>query len=460
MTTTRNRQTQRPRSFLRSVGVLVAGTAFGHVITAAALPLATRLYSPTDFSTLALFAGIVSIIGSAACLRFDIAIPMPEADVDAIGLLALSMAAAVVVSLSAAALAALGASWLASGNPAQAALAQWIWLLPIGIFSVASYAAFQGYLVREKAFPLLAKARVAQSAMSASAQLSLGWLGVGPGGLLISNILYGAASFPWLAWRVIRANAHRIRALTSTQLRGLAASYKRFPQFSTLESLANSASIQLPVILIAAVAAGPEAGFLLLAMQVMQVPMAVIGSAVGQVYLSQAPTAHREGRLGPFTAAVLISLMRTGTGPLLFAAIVAPLAFPLLFGAPWERAGWLVSWMVPWFLMQFLASPVSMALHVTGHQSVALKLQVIGLVVRVGAVVAAAEWAPEQLGEVYALSGLVFYAAYLGTVLRITSIGVPRLFAKFGKTLAITLAWVLAAFALLLAHAQFARFLA
>lgn len=110
--------------------------------------------------------------------------------------------------------------------------------------------------------------------------------------------------------------------------------------------------------------------------------------------------------------------------------------------------------------MQFLASPVSMALHVTGHQGVALKLQVIGLVVRVGAVVAAAEWAPEQLGEVYALSGLVFYAAYLGTVLSITSIGVTSLFAKFGKTLAITLAWVLMAFALLLAHAQFARFLA
>jgi O-antigen/teichoic acid export membrane protein len=442
------------------VSVLVAGTAFGHVITAAALPLATRLYSPADFSTLALFAGIVSIIGPAACLRFDIAIPMPEADMDAVGLLALSVAATAVVSLSAAVLAAMGASWLASGNAAQAALADWIWLLPVGIFSVASFAAFQSFLVREKAFPLLAKARVAQSAMSASAQLGLGWLGVGPVGLLIANILYGAASFPWLVWRVITAHGHRLRAISSAQLRSLAASYKRFPQFSTLESLANSASIQLPVILIATMAAGPEAGFLLLAMQVMQVPMAVIGSAVGQVYLSQAPTAYREGRLGPFTAEVLVSLMRAGTGPLLFAAIVSPIAFPLLFGAPWERAGWLVSWMVPWFLMQFLASPVSMALHVTGHQSVALKLQVIGLVVRVGAVIAAAEWAPEQLGEVYALSGFVFYAVYLGAVMSITEIAVPRLFAKFGKTSAITLAWVLAACALLMAHAQLARRLA
>jgi hypothetical protein len=42
----------------------------------------------------------------------------------------------------------------------------------------------------------------------------------------------------------------------------------------------------------------------------------------------------------------------------------------------------------------------------------------------------------------------------------ITEIAVPRLFAKFGKTSAITLAWVLAACALLMAHAQLARRLA
>ena len=57
--------------FLRAVLVLVGGTAFAHAITALALPILTRLYSPADFSTLAVFSSLLSIVAVAACFRFD-----------------------------------------------------------------------------------------------------------------------------------------------------------------------------------------------------------------------------------------------------------------------------------------------------------------------------------------------------------------------------------------------------
>jgi hypothetical protein len=68
--------------------------------------------------------------------------------------------------------------------------------------------------------------------------------------------------------------------------------YRRFPVYSTWEALANSAAIHVPVILVAAVAAPDEAGYLMLAMYVLQAPMSLIGAAVGQVYLSKAPAVH------------------------------------------------------------------------------------------------------------------------------------------------------------------------
>jgi O-antigen/teichoic acid export membrane protein len=76
---------------VRSVGVLVGGTAFAHAITAATLPIVTRLYTPADFSVLAVFASLLSIVSVAACLRFDVAIPIPEHDAEAVNLLALAL---------------------------------------------------------------------------------------------------------------------------------------------------------------------------------------------------------------------------------------------------------------------------------------------------------------------------------------------------------------------------------
>jgi O-antigen/teichoic acid export membrane protein len=219
----------------------------------------------------------------------------------------------------------------------------------------------------------------------------------------------------------------------------LALKYRRFPVYSTWEALANSASIHIPVVLIASVAPAAEAGYLLLAMYVMQAPMSLIGSAVGQVYLSKAPEAHRHGDLGPFTVDVMSRLAASGIGPLIAIGIIAPSTFGAIFGEGWERAGWLVAWMTPWFIMQFLASPVSMSLHVTGRQRAAMILQLFGLLARVAAVWLASKYWSDSVGEAYALSGFLVYSTHLFVVISV--VGGPR--QQWWKLLATATRWLL-----------------
>ena len=221
--------------------------------------------------------------------------------------------------------------------------------------------------------------------------------------------------------------------------------YDRFPKYSTLESLANSASIQLPVIIIAALAAGPEAGFLMLASRVMFAPMALIGGAVSQVYLSRAPNEFRKGTLGTFTANIMGGLVKIGVGPLIFVGIVAPVAFPIIFSAQWQRAGEMVAWMTPWFVMQFMASPISMTLHVTQSQRTALLLQIFGLVMRVGVVSAAGYWTKWWIVESYAVSGFIFYLVYLCVVVSRAQIRVKELMKEFKVGIFIVTLWGLLA---------------
>src|SRR5690606_34215664 len=126
------------------------------------------------------------------------------------------------------------------------------------------------------------------------------------------------------------------------------------------EALFNTAANQLPIIMIAAAAAGPEAAFLFLAMRVMGLPMGLVGRSVAQVYLSEAPERLRQGTLPAFTHRTMWTLFKTGAPPLIAVGVISPFAFPVVFGEEWTRSGWLVAWMIPWFILQFVATPVAM----------------------------------------------------------------------------------------------------
>ena len=428
---------------LRAVLVLVGGTAFAHAITALSLPILTRLYTPADFSILAVFSSLLSIVAVAACLRFDIAIPMPGRDAEAFNLLALAIGCAVAVSLVTGALLLIAPSWLPE-IMGRLDLQPYLWLLPVGIFLAGAYSALQNWFVREKEFSLIARSRVAQSAASAGTQIGMAGFSVGPIGLVFGYLLNTGSACLILGFRLLRHERYRQNAegLTSSTLKLAWRDYSRFPKYSTWEALANSAAIQLPVIMIAALAAGPEAGYLLLAMSVIQAPMALFGTAIGQVYLSRAPEEYREGRLGSFTADILGGLMKAGVGPLLAVGILSPLVFGTVFGEGWGRAGWLVAWMTPWFIMQFLASPVSMAIHVTGHQRAVFFLQVFGLILRVSSVLVVAQFSNAPVSEAYALSGALFYFIYLWLVLRCAKCRWKELLGRASSGIGVAGVWV------------------
>ncbi|MDC4533125.1 polysaccharide biosynthesis protein, partial [Acinetobacter baumannii] len=77
--------------FLKAVSVLVGGTAFAQLVGLICLPILTRLYSPEDYAVLGIYVAIVSILSVIACLRLEIAIPIPEKDAEAKSLLILSL---------------------------------------------------------------------------------------------------------------------------------------------------------------------------------------------------------------------------------------------------------------------------------------------------------------------------------------------------------------------------------
>lgn len=395
--------------FLRSVSVLLTGAVFAQLITFAALPLLTRVYTPADFNLLAVYMSLVGMLSVVACLGFDMAVAIPDNEEDAFYLLVISAITAILTSFAAALFLLLWEGQLFHFLGMQG-LITYGWLIPAGMLFTALYGAVQYFAVRRSRFADISKTRVAQTTAASIAQLGLGAMGYSPFGLLFGQMIGGGGGVFYLCRRMFSEGTPcSLARLKLTKLTGLVYGYRRFPKFTTFELLANSSASNIPIIVIAALAAGPEAGFVALAMRVMQVPMGLLGGAVSKVYLSKAPEAHRNHELASFTEGVLAGLMKVGVGPIICIGIVAPPLFSFVFGASWGRSGEIVSWMSAWFALQFLASPISMVMHVTGRQKAMLLITSGGFLLRIGTVLAASHFLDAFLVESYALSGAVYY---------------------------------------------------
>ncbi|WP_457326051.1 lipopolysaccharide biosynthesis protein [Roseateles sp. P5_E11] len=408
-------------SFIRAVVLLSSAGMLAHGITALAMPILARLYLPADFGLLSVLSSSLGILSVAACLRYELAIALPQDAKDADRLLTLSLAVCTVVSLGVALMIAMAPDAVMA-LLRQPGLRPYLWMIPVGVWLAGAYSALQAWHVRHASFGRLARTRVAQSAGSAGLQMMVGWHGAGPVGLLLGQVANtGIACLALMptAWAAMRE-------LRWSSLRHVAFEYRRFPIYSTAEALANSAAVYLPVILVAAYAGPAEAGYLGMAMYVAQAPMSLIGNSISQVFLSRAALEHREGRLPQFVVQVVDGLIKAGVGPLLALGIIAPQICEWLFGAGWARTGWLVSCMTPWFLLQFLVVPISTTLHICGRQRAALFLQLAGLLIRLGGVWLL-DWARlGHISEGYAATGALFYGLYLGVVLAVAGVSAAQ----------------------------------
>lgn len=398
--------------FAKYVGILVGGTVAARLVFALALPFITRLYSPEDFELLAVYMAALALVTSIASLRLGRTIPLPDSDEEASNLLALSLIAATAFGALLAILTVFfpQATVETLGKPE---FLPYRWLLPAGVVLASTYQSLQFWASRKRRYKLVAKTRLGRALSGASTQLGLGTLGIAPFGLLFGHMIYnGFGSLP-IVRDILCNDRPAISAISFKGMRQALNRYRNFPIYSVPEALANSASVQVPIILISVVAAGPEAGYLALAMQVMAMPMALVGQSVAQVYIAEAPKRLRDGTLKHFTYRTILALFKIGAVVLIPIGLLAPFVFGPLFGPEWARAGEMVLWMTPWHVLQLAAAPLTASLHVTGHLRLAMGLQLAGAAIRIGLVVIASRFAVDGISEVYAVSGAIFYGLFI-----------------------------------------------
>ncbi len=363
----------RPSSgFVRSVSVLASGTAAAQVIVVLASPLLTRLYTPDDFGVLAVFTAVLGLLSVVASLRYQLAIPLPDSEDDALAVAALGLLIVLGMALSSALVVALMGERIAFWFNTPA-LAPYVWLVPVGLFLTGVYQVLKYWAIRAEAYPLIARTRLTQATGMVGVQI-LGH-GLGPVALLLGRVVGQSAGILSLTRSAFAPRLRRVALLRPAQLGAVGRHFRKFPLLSTWTGLSSSAGVNLPPLLIAMLLGAAPAGIYALTHRVLSQPMTVIGKAVGDVFYRRAVGAYAQGDLGRTVETVYATLVALCLPPAVTVFLVAPTAFEWIFGADWAVAGEVARWMMPWLFCQLVVGPSTRLYPILNKHGIALRFQ-------------------------------------------------------------------------------------
>lgn len=381
-----------PKSgFVRNVAVLAGGTGIGQAIAALASPILTRLYTPEDFGVLVVFTAILGIVVVFSTLRYNLAIPLPDDDIDAANVLVLSLAIVVLLSvLTALAFGTLGDEIAIWTNAPM--LKPYYWLLPLGVLAVGVYQSLNYWAVRKKKFVHLGITKISQGVGTVIIQLAFGLIKLAPLGLLLGHVVGQAAGTSTLALLAWRHNGEAIKRVKLAGIYWAANRYRRFPIYYMPAALLTTAWLQIPALVIAAFYEPKIAGLFALGQLVLGAPMTLLGNSVGQVYLGEAAELARQGlkALYKFFVSTSIRLFFLGAIPIGLIGLGGPNLFGFVFGPEWPEAGLYVQILAPSFLLRFTVSPMSQTLSVhLERQDLFFVVSIVRIVVNIGTLLVA-----------------------------------------------------------------------
>lgn len=361
--------------FAAKVAVLAGGTVAGQTVVFLSTPLVTRVYEPADFGVLSAFVTLLSLCSIAACLRYELAIPLPPEDTEGANVLGLCLVLLPCLSAGVAV-----AIWLCGDQLARLTQCQglehYLWLLPLGILGAGLYQAFSMWAVRQGAYANVAQTKVAQGCGLSIGQFGFHFVFLGPLGLILGYMAGQACGGLYLARKSWISDFHTLKTVSRIGIAQVARRYRKFPQYTIAAGFLNSAGAVVPPLAFLLLF-GPElTGLLYLALRVITLPAALIGQAAAQAFLSEGARLAQNDPLALYRLS-----MRTSSRLLLIAIVPAgtlmlagPHLFRLVFGENWAEAGNYARVLAIMAVAQLALAPISQVANLLDRQGTQLCL--------------------------------------------------------------------------------------
>lgn len=359
----------------RNVLTLMTGTALAQAIPLAISPILTRIYSPNEFGLFALYMAVVSIATVFVTGRYEHAIMLPRSDRDALHITVLTLMLSIVSCIILMGLVVIFNIQIA-GYLGNLNLSPWLYFSPLSILLMATYQSLNYWNNRKAKYRRLAINRALQSGGIAAGQL--GYASVGASGLVLGQVTGQILATTAMASIVCREDRGRIHKLNFLRIKTLAKKYINFPKYLILAHGLNTATGQLPILLLSSFFGASTAGLFALTQRVSGGPIALIAGAIGDVFRQEASSAYNtQGNCVDIYIKTLKNLLMISVIPFFVFGLIAPELFAIVFGKEWRIAGEYAQILMPKFLMDFIAGPMSVMFMIAERQRMDLLWQTV-----------------------------------------------------------------------------------
>lgn len=430
--------------FAGDVLKLATGSIISQVIPILATPFLTRLYGPDTWGVLAVFVSITAIFNVIACLRYELAIMLPQKEEEASNILVVSLLFPVIIAALIVPLVYFGQSSVIDILNAPG-LSGYLWLIPAFVLIDGIYLALNYWNSRTRHYTRLAIARIITSIGTVSGKLGFGYSGHANAGTLMYATVGGQLlATTILGGQILRDDGKEIKkAISWKAMKEAMIRYRNFPIFSSWAALLNVISLQTPALLLSFYFSPAIVGFYAIGNRMLTKPLKFIGNSIAQVFYQRAAAAFADGTISELAGKTARNLALVGSFPMVLIAVLGPDLFSLIFGKQWHDAGIYAQILVPWTMIVFISSPLSSLNSILEKQAVGLLYNIVQLITRIISLVVGGITGNIFLGlALFSFSGVVLSVLFLGYHLRLCGVNLRSLGLDVLKTFVISFIFI------------------
>jgi O-antigen/teichoic acid export membrane protein len=411
----------------RNVLTLITGTTIAQAIPVAISPILTRIYTPEDFGVFALFVAITAMFGSIVSGRYELSIMLPKKDEDAINIFALGFIITSFISLVLLVIVLLFNEYLTNllNNDE---ISVWLYFVPVSVFIAGIFNLLNYFNIRKRNYKDIASATIVKSVISAVIQLSIGFMKNGVSGLITGQIISQIFANMKLFKNIIKDKI-LLSKIKKIKMIALAKKYKKFPKFDIWSGLLNTASLHIAILMLSSFFGIIVVGFFSLSHRFISMPMALIGSSIGQVFYQQSNKVKNDKEsLKELTFNTYKKLFKLGLIPFTIIMFYADYIFAFVFGGEWVVAGEYAQILSIWILFVFISSPLSNILLTLEMQKEALYFNILIFASRVVVLIIGGLVLNDAYLTIliYGISGALFWIFWTFYILKTVGVSVSE----------------------------------
>lgn len=366
--------------FFKSILLVSGGTALAQILNVLTSPLITRIYSPEEYGVFTIFTSFLMVF-SFSSLKYELAIPIAKKDSEAINIMGLSIATLTTITILISVLLFFKGEQILTAFNAEPII-DYKYFISLGMFFYGLYMILLQWLYRRKNFKKVSSTKITQSTMGNITKVLLGFVGVGPIGLLLGKIINESAGFFSIFNLINKKEKHLFKMLKFREMRRLAKRYINFPLYQAPSACFLHFRNQLPVFFIAPLFGSETVGYYGLANTIIKIPMMLIGQSVMDVFYAEIASLGKDNSkyIRSLTSKLIKKLLIIGVFPFIVLFIGGPFLFSIFFGPEWYEAGIFARILSIYVFASLVLSPVSKIFEVYEKQNYKLLIDVVSFI--------------------------------------------------------------------------------